>query len=146
MRKIDKIIIHCSATKEGEDWSAKDIDKWHKQKGWKKIGYHFVIRLDGRIEEGRKIEEIGAHCSGHNADSIGICYIGGLDKNGVSKDTRTEAQKLAMFCLIKVLKDMFNIKTENIRGHRDFPNVHKDCPCFSVESWLTETGIKKVMD
>ena len=89
MRYINEIILHCTATKEGIDFNATDIDRWHKERGFKKIGYHYVIRLDGTIEEGRPLEEMGAHATGHNAHSIGIVYVGGLDKKGKSKDTRT---------------------------------------------------------
>lgn len=79
MRKITEFIIHCSATREGQDVTAADIRRWHvKGNGWKDIGYHFVIHLDGTIELGRPIAEVGAHCAGHNAESIGICYVGGL--------------------------------------------------------------------
>lgn len=87
--KVQEIIIHCSATKEGVDFKAKDIERWHKQRGFKKIGYHYVIDLDGTIEQGRKETENGAHTVGHNSIALGICYIGGLDKNGKPKDTRT---------------------------------------------------------
>ena len=89
MRYISEIIIHCSATKEGLDFNVNDLRRWHKAQGWKDVGYHFVITLDGTIEQGRALEEIGSHTKGHNAHSIGICYIGGLDKNGKPKDTRT---------------------------------------------------------
>lgn len=82
MRTINEIIIHCSATREGQDFSVKDIDRWHKQRVFLMVGYHYIIRLDGTIEQGRPLEMIGAHCTGHNAHSIGICYIGGLDSNG----------------------------------------------------------------
>ena len=89
MRQINEIIIHCSATKEGLNFNANDIDRWHKQRGFKRIGYHFVILNDGTIQQGRELASIGAHCTNHNAHSIGICYIGGLDENGKPKDTRT---------------------------------------------------------
>ncbi|WP_121022773.1 N-acetylmuramoyl-L-alanine amidase [Helicobacter vulpis] len=74
-RQIKKIIIHCSATKEGKNFKAADIDLWHKQRGFNKIGYHYVIGLDGLVERGRGLDEVGAHAQGHNYDSIGICYI-----------------------------------------------------------------------
>ena len=93
MRNVNEIIIHCSATPEGRNFKASDIDHWHRQRGFKKIGYHYVIDLDGTIEVGRDEDEIGAHCVGHNRESLGICYIGGLDCNLKPKDTRTEAQK-----------------------------------------------------
>ena len=93
MRTITEIIIHCSATIEGKDYTVEDIDRWHRQRGFARVGYHYVIRLDGTIQQGRPLDIAGAHCIGHNAHSIGICYIGGLDQTGKPKDTRTQAQK-----------------------------------------------------
>ena len=130
MRKIDKIIIHCSATKEGVDFHVKDIDRWHKQKGYKCVGYHYVITLDGAIEKGRNEDEIGAHCKGYNANSIGICYIGGLDKEGNAKDTRTVQQRAALFLLLNQLKAKYPNAT--IHGHNEFAN--KACPSFNVQA------------
>lgn len=129
MRKIDKIILHCAATKEGQHFTVEDIDRWHKQRGFNKIGYHFVIYLDGSVHKGRDIAEIGAHCLGQNANSIGICYIGGLDANGKPKDTRTDAQKAAL----KTLVDDLSVKypSATIHGHNEFAN--KACPCFDVK-------------
>lgn len=90
MRKITEIIIHCSATPEGKDYTVEDINQWHKARGFKCIGYHYVIYRDGSIHNGRPIEQVGAHCQKHNANSIGICYIGGCDLTGKKpKDTRT---------------------------------------------------------
>ena len=130
MRKIDKIIIHCSATKEGVDFHVKDIDRWHKQKGYKCVGYHYVITLDGAIEKGRNEDEIGAHCKGYNANSIGICYIGGLDKEGNAKDTRTVQQRAALYLLLNQLKEKYPNAT--IHGHNEFAN--KACPSFDVQA------------
>ena len=127
---IDKIIIHCSATKEGVDFHVKDIDRWHKQKGYKCVGYHYVITLDGAIEKGRNEDEIGAHCKGYNANSIGICYIGGLDKEGNAKDTRTVQQRAALFLLLNQLKAKYPNAT--IHGHNEFAN--KACPSFNVQA------------
>lgn len=133
MRKITKIIVHCSATPEGRNYTVADIDRWHKQRGWKGIGYHYVIYRDGSIHTGRKIEEIGTHCTGQNADSIGICYIGGLATDGKTpKDTRTPAQKTALRSLINELKAKFPGVT--VHGHREFAN--KACPCFDVKTEL----------
>lgn len=129
MRKIDKIILHCAATKEGQHFTVEDIDCWHKQRGFNKIGYHFVIYLDGSVHKGRDIAEIGAHCLGQNANSIGICYIGGLDANGKPKDTRTDAQKAALSCLVEALLKQYPSVT--IHGHNEFAN--KVCPCFDVK-------------
>lgn len=135
MRKINKIIIHCTATKEGKDFKAKDIDRWHKEKGWKCIGYHYVIDLDGTVEKGRSVEEIGAHCNGHNADSIGIVYVGGLDSKGNPKDTRTQAQKEALWELLRVLITKY--PKASIHGHNEFSS--KACPCFDVQK---ECGLR----
>ena len=96
MRNINKIIVHCTATKEGKAFNVADITRWHKQRGFVTIGYHWVVLLDGTIQQGRAEMTMGAHCKGHNANSIGICYIGGLDKNGNPKDTRTPEQKKAL--------------------------------------------------
>ncbi|WP_240451745.1 N-acetylmuramoyl-L-alanine amidase [Helicobacter sp. L8] len=131
-REVKKIIIHCSATKEGKAFSAGDIDRWHKERGFQKIGYHYVIGINGEVERGRMLEEVGAHAKGHNSDSVGICYIGGLDANGKSKDTRSPEQIDALFNLLGYLTHMF--PDALIYGHRDFePN--KDCPCFEARNY-----------
>ena len=100
----DTIIIHCSATRAGQDFTAADIDRWHRARGFRSIGYHFVIRLDGTIEPGRDVSLDGAHCTGWNRRSIGICYVGGLDKEGRPADTRTEAQREALIRLVEDLR------------------------------------------
>lgn len=128
MRIINKIIIHCSATKEGEYFDREDIKKWHLARGFKDIGYHYVILFNGSVQHGRDIEKVGAHCEGHNTDSIGICYIGGLDKNGKPKDTRTYEQKIGLERLLIELKEQF--PTATIHGHNEFSD--KACPCFDV--------------
>lgn len=130
MRTITLLIIHCSATVEGKDITAKDIDRWHRDRGWKGIGYHYVVRLDGTIEKGRNEEEIGAHCKGHNSHSIGICYVGGLDKNGKPKDTRTEEQKMALQDLVRFLKKRH--RKAIVVSHHTF-DPKKACPCFDAE-------------
>ena len=131
MRTITKIIIHCTATPEGRPVTTKEVDTWHRQRGFSKIGYHFLIGLNGERWEGRKIEEIGAHCEGHNTGSIGICYVGGLAKDGkTAKDTRTEIQKAALLSLVKELKQKYPQAT--IHGHREF--AKKDCPSFDAKA------------
>ena len=131
MRKINEIIIHCSATREGKPFTAADIDRWHRAQGFQMVGYHYIVLLDGRIELGRPIAQIGAHCRGHNANSIGVCYIGGLTADGKhSKDTRTPQQRESLKLLLSVLRRMF--PTASIHGHRDF--AAKDCPCFDATS------------
>lgn len=131
MRKIKEIIVHCSATREGKEFTVADIDRWHRERGWKGCGYHYVITLDGKIEAGRPEQIAGAHCSGRNAESIGICYIGGCDLVGKSKDTRTPAQKESMRILIKQLMMAHGISIENVRCHNEFST--KACPSFSVQ-------------
>lgn len=129
MRKIDKIILHCSATKEGRHFTTEDINQWHKARGFAKIGYHHVVYLDGSVNKGREESLIGAHCLGHNATSIGVCYIGGLDEKGNPKDTRTNEQRTALISLVDNLKSKYPDAT--VHGHNEF--AAKACPCFDVK-------------
>ena len=130
MRTISLIIIHCSAVGPEQKSSVKDIDRWHRQRGWKNgCGYHYVVRRDGTIETGRPLEMVGAHCQNHNQHSIGVCYEGGLDTNGKPADTRTEAQKTAMRQLLERLHKQF--PRALIVGHNVF-NPLKACPCFDA--------------
>lgn len=128
MRKISKIIMHCSATPEGKDFTVEDIRRWHKGRGWKDIGYHYVIYRDGSIHKGRNEEQTGAHCLGQNRDSIGICYIGGVTASRVPKDTRTQPQKVALRKLVAQLQAKYPGAT--VHGHYEF--AAKACPCFDV--------------
>ena len=132
MRKINKLIVHCSATPEGRDVKTETIKDWHVNGNhWKDIGYHYVIELDGSIHKGRDENVIGAHCSGQNADSIGICYVGGVAKDGKTpKDTRTDTQKHSLLELLKELKAKYPNAT--IHGHREF--AAKACPSFDAKS------------
>lgn len=132
MRRIDYIAIHCSATREGQDYTVADIDRWHRGNGWTGIGYHYVIYRNGEIHSGRDIEKAGAHVANYNKFSIGICYIGGLDSAGRPKDTRTPEQKRALLNLLDRLKKQFPGAV--IQGHRDFPGVTKACPCFDAKT------------
>ena len=146
MRNIDSIIVHCSATKAGQDFTVADIDHWHRQRGFNGIGYHYVIRLDGKLEKGRDVTLAGAHCKGWNERSVGICYIGGLDENGRPADTRTNAQKRVLYQIIIDLQREYNIL--QVLGHRDTsPDLNGDgviepyeyvkaCPCFDVKEFL----------
>lgn len=149
MNKIDSIIIHCSATRAGQDLRARDIERMHRQRGFNRIGYNFVIDLDGLVENGRPLSLDGAHCSSkgfsglsYNKHSIGICYVGGLDENGKAADTRTPEQKTALRELVAKLCREYDII--EILGHRDTsPDLNdngivepkewtKMCPCFDV--------------
>lgn len=132
MRKINKIIIHCSATPEGRHVSVNDIDKWHRDRGFAKIGYHWVVYLDGSIHKGRAEDVAGAHVAGNNSDSIGICYIGGVDASMKAKDTRTEKQKIAIRNLVSDLQKKY--PGASVHGHNEF--AAKACPSFNVKKEL----------
>ena len=150
-QNIDAIVIHCSATRAGQDVRAADIDKWHKERGFARIGYNYVIDLDGTVETGRPLTMDGAHCNtaglsgvSYNKHSIGICYVGGLDTFGNPADTRTQEQKLSLANLVYKLMDEYPIV--EVIGHRDAsPDKNgdgiitrnewiKQCPCFDVKS------------
>lgn len=131
MRTINQIIVHCTATPEGRDIDAATIKKWHvEDNGWSDIGYHWVIKLDGTIEKGRHESKSGAHAKGHNSKSIGVVYVGGCDNDMNPKDTRTDAQKETLRCLLQDIKGRYP-KAEII-GHRDVSA--KDCPSFDAKS------------
>ena len=129
MREINKIIIHCTATREGQDISVDTIRKWHvEDNGWSDIGYHFFIDINGNLHEGRDITRKGAHTLGENDDSIGIAYAGGVSDDLAWKDTRNKEQKETLLFLLTYLKTLFP-KVE-IYGHRDFSA--KECPSFDA--------------
>lgn len=150
MNKIDAIVVHCSATRAGQDIGKSEINRMHVARGFNCIGYNYVVRIDGTVETGRSLQIDGAHCNSkgfsgvsYNKHSIGICYIGGLDKSGIATDTRTDAQKKALRELIaKLVKEYPDIK--EILGHRDTsPDLDGDgivepnewikmCPCFDA--------------
>lgn len=137
-RLIDCIILHCSDTPKGMDIGVKEIDRWHKERGWKSCGYHYVIRLDGTIEKGRDEEEIGAHCISHNQYSIGICYVGGRDGDEY-KDTRTQQQKEALNKLIEDIR--YRRGNIPVYGHYIF-SKGKKCPCITQEEIDKEFNYK----
>lgn len=128
MRKIDQIIIHCSATPEGRNVTVADIDRWHRARGFRGIGYHYVVYLDGTIAAGRDEQLAGAHCRGHNQRSIGVCYVGGCDAAMRPKDTRTPAQRTALRRLVSELQQRYPGAT--VHGHREF--AAKACPSFDI--------------
>ena len=133
MRRITEIIIHCSATPEGKDFTVDDIRRWHLARKFADIGYHYVIYRDGSVHKGRAENIAGAHCLGHNANSIGICYIGGVAKDGKTpKDTRTPQQKTALRQLVNQLK--FYYPHATVHGHNEF--AAKACPSFNVQKDL----------
>lgn len=148
---IDAIVIHCTASRAGQDLRASDIDKQHKERGFAGIGYHYVIDLDGTVEIGRPLPKDGAHCNtaglsgkSYNKHSIGIVYVGGLDENGEPADTRTPEQKQSLVTLVYRLMDEYPIK--EVIGHRDASpdkngngTIEKNewiklCPCFDAKA------------
>lgn len=128
MREITEIIVHCTATRAGREYGLGDVDRWHRARGWKGIGYHYLVGLKGELWSGRPEAEAGAHCTGHNARSIGVCYVGGLDGEGRPADTRTAAQKRTLLTLLRGLRRRF--PQAAIHSHRDF--AAKACPCFDA--------------
>lgn len=135
----DFIVVHCSATQAKADIGAADIDRWHRQQGWQAIGYHFVIRRNGTVEEGREVDVIGSHVLNWNHNSVGICMAGGIDANGKAENNFTAEQFASLKKLLGTLKAKYPKAV--IQGHRDFPQVAKDCPSFSVKDWLKANPI-----
>lgn len=137
-RIINEIILHCTATLATQPVTIDQIKRWHCQdNGWLDIGYHFVISQDGTIHKGRNVNKQGAHCKGHNQNSIGICYIGGLDDfTGTPADTRTPMQKQALLGLVRNLMQKYGLRPEHIHCHNEFSN--RACPCFTIASFRRE--------
>ena len=131
----DYIVVHCSATRPSQDISVKDIRKWHLDRGWADVGYHFIIRRNGTLETGRPAHVYGAHVSGYNNTSIGICLVGGVSEADVNKaeNNFTDEQFQTLAWLVWGLK--FRYPDATVQGHRDFPNVAKACPSFDVRPW-----------
>lgn len=150
-RNIDGIIVHCSATKE--EWWAdktpheqmKEIDRWHKDKGWRAIGYHAIVARDGTVVQGRPYSQQGAHAKGHNKTTIGICLIGGFgsDADDRAVDHFTAVQLASLYALIKDLREQYGIK-DNVVGHNKISN--KACPGFRVQRWLSGQQISEATD
>jgi len=130
MRAINLLVVHCSATREGQDVSIDTIRGWHVNgRGWSDIGYHFYIDINGEIFKGRDIARMGAHTLGKNRNSIGICYCGGVEEDGKTpKDTRNDKQKVALLAVLKTLKAMY--PDAEIHSHNDYAN--KACPSFDA--------------
>jgi len=151
VREVNYLVVHCSATSFGKDLDVMDIDRMHRRRGWSGVGYNYVIKLDGTIENGRPLEKIPAHVKGFNRNSIGICYIGGLDENGKGADTRTPQQKEALLFQLMSLKQRFPDAV--IVGHRDLsPDKDGDgiverhewlklCPCFNAKEEYSDIWI-----
>lgn len=152
MRPIRRLVVHCSATPKGLDIGVKEINAMHQVRGFDCIGYHYVIRENGRVEGGRAVERIGAHVTGYNTDSIGICLVGGLDHERKPTDTFTAQQFTALGTLLDQLCARFPDITD-VCGHRDLsPDANhdgkieryewiKECPCFDVRSWWAQRNL-----
>lgn len=135
-KSTDTIVIHCAATRPSMNVGRKEIDAWHKARGWKKIGYHFVIRRDGTLETGRAVDEVGAHVEGHNSTSVGVCYVGGVNEDSLGpEDNRTPQQKARLESVVRFLLGLYPLA--KIVGHCDL-NSGKACPSFDVAAWLRE--------
>jgi N-acetylmuramoyl-L-alanine amidase len=139
-KKTNWLVIHCSATRAIQDVGAKDIRKWHVEgNGWADIGYHFVIRRSGKVEIGRRVDEIGTHVQGHNTDSVGICLVGGLNNATFKPENNFTPQQWD--ALKKLLAGLLKkYPRAKVLGHRDFPGVQKACPCFSARPWAKKNG------
>ena len=131
-RRIDLIVIHCSATRATQRYTVDDCRRDHRARGFADIGYHYYITRDGVVHRGRPLHTEGAHAYGYNRHSIGICYEGGLDENGRPADTRTDAQKDTLSKLLNRLSQDY--PDAGITGHRDLPGVRKECPCFDANA------------
>ena len=129
-RRIDLIVIHCSATRATRPYTVDDCRRDHRARGFADIGYHYYITRDGVVHAGRALYQVGAHATGYNAHSIGICYEGGLNARDRPEDTRTPEQKETLHRLLERLKEDY--PDAKVVGHRDLPGVQKDCPCFEV--------------
>ena len=153
-QKTDMVVVHCTATRVGQDITVEDIHKWHLQRGFAGIGYHFMIGLDGTIYEGRPIDAVGAQVNGHNSTSVGIVYVGGLNENGKPSDTRTEEQKASLLYIIGYIYEMYDT-VEKVVGHRDLsPDKNGDgviekhewlkaCPCFNAADEYKDLIVKE---
>lgn len=134
MRDIDLLVIHCAATPPSADIGVEEIRHWHvDERGWSDVGYHYIIRRDGLVEGGRDVEIAGAHARGHNANSIGVCLVGGVDEQGQPDANYTRAQWASLARLIRSLKASY--PEAGILGHRDLPGVTKACPVFDAIAW-----------
>lgn len=137
IRSVDYLVVHCAATKSTMDIGATEIRRWHKERGWFDIGYHYVIRRDGDVEKGRPDDQPGAHARGFNHNSLGICLVGGVGKDGKTAENNFTPEQFAALAVL--LNQLLGFHPHAlILGHRDLPNVAKACPSFDVREWWTE--------
>jgi len=141
VRKSTKyLVVHCSATRPSQDIGVKEIRQWHKNQGWQDIGYHYVIRRDGKVERGRAENLVGSHVAGRNSNSVGVCMVGGVSQKDIKPENNfTPAQFASLKTLLKMLADKY--KGAVVLGHRDFPKVSKACPSFDAIAWAKKEGL-----
>lgn len=139
--RVGFIVVHCSATRPSQNFDVNDIRRMHLQRGFLDVGYHFVIKRDGTIQRGRDLDRQGAHVSGYNHLSVGVCLIGGVSENDVNvpQDNFTPEQENSLRTVLALLRREF--PNAVIQGHRDFPGVKKACPSFDVATWLENNPI-----
>jgi len=142
------IVVHCAATKAGQDIGAAEIRTWHLARGFEDIGYAVVIRRSGALELGRPIGAVGAHVKGRNHDTVGVCLVGGLDELGQPENNYTPGQWAALAITIRFLRNVY--PSAEVCGHRDLsPDTNADgkvtpdewlkaCPCFDVRAWVRQ--------
>lgn len=146
-RKINDIIIHCTATKEGQDYTVAQIKQWHVLpvskggRGWSDIGYHYIIYRDGSVHVGRPVNTSGAHCTNHNSNSIGIVYVGGCPKDTTAKakDTRTPEQQQSLLRLTRQLMSLYGLTKAQVHGHHEY-DKGKACPSFDMPTFRAALG------
>lgn len=149
MRQIKQIIVHCTATRP--DWwdkktineQVKEVDRWHRDRGFNQVGYHYLIGRSGEVVQGRPVEMVGAHARGHNKDSIGIALFGGFgsDADDLATEHFTPLQLAAAYDLIRKLQGQYNIKNERVIGHNRISS--KSCPGFRVQKWLAGMSLSE---
>ncbi|QMP81598.1 N-acetylmuramoyl-L-alanine amidase [Aeromonas phage PZL-Ah1] len=125
------IFVHCSATKATQDVGVREIRQWHKEQGWLDVGYHFIIRRDGTVEDGRDVNAVGSHARGHNHNSVGVCLVGGIDERGRHEANFTPQQMSALRTLLEVLMDKY--PSAVLKAHHDV--APKACPSFDLQRW-----------
>lgn len=140
--RTDYIVIHCAATPPKADIGRKEIDQWHRDKGWAGIGYHYVIRRNGELEIGRAEDAVGAHVENHNSNSVAICMVGGIDTSGAPDNNFTREQWDTLPNIVARLRERY--PNAKVLGHRDFKGVAKACPSFDVPTWAEANGFPTV--
>ena len=140
-KKTDSIIIHCAATKKSMDIGYKEIREWHvDQNGWDDVGYHYIIRRNGKLEKSRPEEYSGAHAPSHNSRSIGICLVGGMADDGGPENNFTLEQFLTLKDLVNMVMNKYSDITE-VLGHCDVQDNKPNCPGFDVKQWMNKEAI-----